>query len=229
MAVHVADGELTGAESSSIKVFGTERILEVARLLSGVVGAAGYLTPGSPGALLRGRLEATGRQAQVNTFGGGVNEVQREIVASAGLGMTRGHGERAGAVPRARALPRQQRGVGRVGGAGGGLAQPLAGRGEHADDPPLGRGDGRPQPDLRVGPGGPGGRLRRADRAPDHAPGLDHARAASLERGRGGPRRGDLAGRGPDGPHDAAARRGGPHVGRGHQLRAAVRTSPRDR
>jgi 3-oxocholest-4-en-26-oyl-CoA dehydrogenase alpha subunit len=89
MAVHVADGELTGAESSSIKVFGTERILEVARLLSGVVGAAGYLTPGSAGAFLRGRLEATGRQAQVNTFGGGVNEVQREIVATAGLGMQR--------------------------------------------------------------------------------------------------------------------------------------------
>ena len=90
MAVHVADGELTGAESSSIKIFGTERIIEVVRLLTGVVGALGYLTPGSPGALLRGRLEATGRQAQINTFGGGVNEVQREIVASAGLGMTRG-------------------------------------------------------------------------------------------------------------------------------------------
>ena len=90
MAVHVADGELTGAESSSIKVFGTERILEVVRLLLGVIGAAGYLVPGSPGALLRGRIEATARQAQVNTFGGGVNEVQREIVASAGLGMTRG-------------------------------------------------------------------------------------------------------------------------------------------
>jgi alkylation response protein AidB-like acyl-CoA dehydrogenase len=90
MAVHVADGELTGAESSSIKVFGTERILEITRLLLGVVGAAGYLVPGSPGAILRGRLEATGRQAQINTFGGGVNEVQREIVATAGLGMTRG-------------------------------------------------------------------------------------------------------------------------------------------
>ena len=90
MAVHVADGELTGAESSSIKVFGTERTIEVFRLLAGIVGAAGYLTPGSPGALLRGRLEATGRQAQINTFGGGVNEVQREIVATAGLGMTRG-------------------------------------------------------------------------------------------------------------------------------------------
>ena len=45
MAVHVGDGELTGAESSSIKVFGTERILEVTRLLLGVVGAAGYLVP----------------------------------------------------------------------------------------------------------------------------------------------------------------------------------------
>ncbi len=90
MAVHVADGELTAAESSSIKVFGTERTLDVFRLLAGIMGAAGYLTPGSPGALLRGRIEASGRQAQINTFGGGVNEVQREIVATAGLGMKRG-------------------------------------------------------------------------------------------------------------------------------------------
>ena len=48
MAVHVADGELTGAESSSIKVFGTERIIEVTRLLLGVVGAAGYPAPARP-------------------------------------------------------------------------------------------------------------------------------------------------------------------------------------
>ena len=90
MAVHVAEDELTAAESSSIKVFGTERTLDVFRLLAGIIGAAGYLTPGSPGALLRGRIESSGRQAQINTFGGGVNEVQREIVATAGLGMTRG-------------------------------------------------------------------------------------------------------------------------------------------
>jgi hypothetical protein len=89
MAVHVGDGELTGAESSSIKVFGTERIIEVVRLLLGIIGAAGYLSPGSPGALLRGRLEASGRQVQINTFGGGVNEVQREIIAMAGLGLPR--------------------------------------------------------------------------------------------------------------------------------------------
>ena len=59
------------------------------RVLLGIVGAAGYLVPGSPGAVLRGRVEATGRQAQINTFGGGVNEVQREIFAMAGLGMKR--------------------------------------------------------------------------------------------------------------------------------------------
>ena len=58
MAVHVADGELTGAESSSIKVFGTERIIEVTRLLLGIVGAAGYLVPGSPG---RGAARAGSR------------------------------------------------------------------------------------------------------------------------------------------------------------------------
>jgi 3-oxocholest-4-en-26-oyl-CoA dehydrogenase alpha subunit len=90
MAVHVSEGELTAAESSSIKVFGTERTLDVFRLLAGIIGAAGYLTPGSPGALLRGRIESSQRQSQINTFGGGVNEVQREIVATAGLGMTRG-------------------------------------------------------------------------------------------------------------------------------------------
>jgi alkylation response protein AidB-like acyl-CoA dehydrogenase len=89
MTASVSAGELTAAESSSIKVFGTERTLEINRLLLGILGAAGYLAPGSPGAFLRGRLEASGRQAQINTFGGGVNEVQREIVAMAGLGMKR--------------------------------------------------------------------------------------------------------------------------------------------
>jgi 3-oxocholest-4-en-26-oyl-CoA dehydrogenase alpha subunit len=38
---------------------------------------------------LNGDVERAGRAAQINTFGGGVNEVQREIIASAGLGMAR--------------------------------------------------------------------------------------------------------------------------------------------
>ncbi len=89
MTAAVADGSLGPADSSSVKVFGTEATIEIYRRLLGIVGAGGYLAPGSPGAALHGELERAGRQAQINTFGGGVNEVQREILATAGLGMLR--------------------------------------------------------------------------------------------------------------------------------------------
>lgn len=90
MASAVADGTLGPAASSAVKVFGTESTIEVYRLLLGIVGAGGYLRAGSPGAVLEGELERAARAAQINTFGGGVNEVQREIVAVAGLGLARG-------------------------------------------------------------------------------------------------------------------------------------------
>ncbi len=89
MTAAVAADTLGPADSSAVKVFGTESTVEIYRRLLGVVGAAGYLSPGSPGAALHGELERAGRQAQINTFGGGVNEVQREILATAGLGMKR--------------------------------------------------------------------------------------------------------------------------------------------
>jgi len=89
MAVEASSGELSPADSSAVKVYGTETHVEVYRLLLGVVGAAGYLRPGSPGAVLRGHLERAARAAQINTFGGGVNDVQRDIVAAAGLRMAR--------------------------------------------------------------------------------------------------------------------------------------------
>jgi 3-oxocholest-4-en-26-oyl-CoA dehydrogenase alpha subunit len=89
MTAAVADDSLGPADSSAVKVFGTESTVEIYERLLGVVGAGGYLRPGSPGAALHGELERAGRQAQINTFGGGVNEVQREILATAGLGMKR--------------------------------------------------------------------------------------------------------------------------------------------
>jgi alkylation response protein AidB-like acyl-CoA dehydrogenase len=85
----LAAEELHPADASAAKVYGTETLVDVYRTLLGIVGPVGLLRPGSPGALLRGDLEWAGRSAQINTFGGGVNEVQREIVAAAGLGMTR--------------------------------------------------------------------------------------------------------------------------------------------
>jgi alkylation response protein AidB-like acyl-CoA dehydrogenase len=89
MAVAAAEGELSPADSSAVKVYGTETHVEVYRLLQGIVGAVGYLREGSPGAVLAGQLERAGRAAQINTFGGGVNDVQRDIVAAAGLQMAR--------------------------------------------------------------------------------------------------------------------------------------------
>jgi alkylation response protein AidB-like acyl-CoA dehydrogenase len=80
---------LTPADASATKVYGTELALEVYRLLTDVVGQAGYLTAGSAGAILEGRLERQARGQTIFTFGGGTNEVQRDIVAMVGLGMPR--------------------------------------------------------------------------------------------------------------------------------------------
>ena len=44
----------------------------------------------APGALLRARLERMYRGTIILTFGGGTNEVQRDIIAMVGLGMPRG-------------------------------------------------------------------------------------------------------------------------------------------
>ncbi len=91
MAVRLQADQMGPADSSSVKVFGVERSIDIYRRLLGIVavGAPAHLRPGSIGAVLQGRLERTARHAQINTFGGGVNEIQREIVAMAGLGMKR--------------------------------------------------------------------------------------------------------------------------------------------
>jgi 3-oxocholest-4-en-26-oyl-CoA dehydrogenase alpha subunit len=89
MVADVGAGTLEAADASAVKVYGTETVVDVYRTLLGILGPVGSLRAGSPGARLRGEVERGGRAAQINTFGGGVNEVQREIVAAAGLGMAR--------------------------------------------------------------------------------------------------------------------------------------------
>jgi hypothetical protein len=89
MTWEVARGTPNPANSSAAKVFSTEVAIDVYRLLLEVVGAAGALRRGSPGAILRGEIERECRAALINTFGGGVNEIQREITAMLGLGMPR--------------------------------------------------------------------------------------------------------------------------------------------
>jgi alkylation response protein AidB-like acyl-CoA dehydrogenase len=89
MAAAVASGSLTPTDASAAKVFGVETQIDAYRLFLGILGAAGYLPHGSPGAALQGDVERMARAAQINTFGGGVVEVLREIVATTGLGMVR--------------------------------------------------------------------------------------------------------------------------------------------
>ncbi|WP_127468286.1 acyl-CoA dehydrogenase family protein [Streptomyces sp. B27] len=90
----VGAGALAPGEASGVKFAGTESAVEVYRMCQEVVGDAGLLRGGSIGCFgaggVRGELERMNRAAQINTFGGGVSEVQREIVATMRLGMTRG-------------------------------------------------------------------------------------------------------------------------------------------
>jgi 3-oxocholest-4-en-26-oyl-CoA dehydrogenase alpha subunit len=80
-------GVLGMAEASAAKVFGTELTQQVARQLLEVLEHNG-LRCGAD-APLRGALESAYRFAVINTFGGGANEIQRDIIAMAGLGMPR--------------------------------------------------------------------------------------------------------------------------------------------
>jgi alkylation response protein AidB-like acyl-CoA dehydrogenase len=85
----LTQGSLHFAEASAVKVFGSEFYVEAYRLLLEVVGQVGYVRRGSPEAVIRGRLERMYRATLILTFGGGTNEVQRDIIAMAGLAMPR--------------------------------------------------------------------------------------------------------------------------------------------
>jgi len=75
------------AAASATKVFGTEFATEAYRLLMEVLGANAFVRDGSAGAVLSGRIERMHRSALILTFGGGTNEVQRDLIAAAALGL----------------------------------------------------------------------------------------------------------------------------------------------
>jgi alkylation response protein AidB-like acyl-CoA dehydrogenase len=84
----VASGSAVGpADASATKVFGTEFATEAYRLLMEVLGTNAVVRAGSPAALVQGRVERMHRSSLILTFGGGTNEVQRDIIAGVGLGL----------------------------------------------------------------------------------------------------------------------------------------------
>jgi alkylation response protein AidB-like acyl-CoA dehydrogenase len=82
-----AAGSVGPVDASASKVFGTEFATEACRLLMDVLGAGAIVRSGSAGAVLAGRIERMHRSALILTFGGGANEVQRDIIAATALGL----------------------------------------------------------------------------------------------------------------------------------------------
>jgi len=79
----------SAADASAAKVFGTEFATEAYRLLMEILGPSATLRQDSPGALLRGRVERMHRSSLILTFGGGTNEIQRDIIGMTALGLPR--------------------------------------------------------------------------------------------------------------------------------------------
>jgi alkylation response protein AidB-like acyl-CoA dehydrogenase len=83
------DKGVSPADASATKVFGTELALEAYRLLMEVLGEESLIQAESVGAVVRGRIERAYRSALILTFGGGTNEIQRDIISMVALGMPR--------------------------------------------------------------------------------------------------------------------------------------------
>jgi len=75
------------ADASAVKVYGSEFYVEAYRAMLECFGPLGSVQEDSPGAILRGRVESSYRNTLILTFGGGTNEVQRDIIAMAALGL----------------------------------------------------------------------------------------------------------------------------------------------
>jgi alkylation response protein AidB-like acyl-CoA dehydrogenase len=88
VAWSTTEGHIDPADSSVTKVYGTEFYMEALYLLLQVIGHVGYVQDG-PEAVLRGRIERLIRGLIILTFGGGTNEIQRDLIAVFGLGMPR--------------------------------------------------------------------------------------------------------------------------------------------
>lgn len=86
--VAAAGEDINVADAASTKVFGTEKIQYIGRLAEEIVGK--YGNPAEPEtAELLEWLDSQTKRNLVITFGGGVNEVMREMIAASGLKVPR--------------------------------------------------------------------------------------------------------------------------------------------
>ena len=88
VAWSAAEGAVSPADASATKIFGTEFFLEAYGLLMEIIGPESALRD-EHADRIRSRLESTYQGTLVLTFGGGTNEVQRDLVSMFGLGFPR--------------------------------------------------------------------------------------------------------------------------------------------
>ena len=89
MAWMVQEGEIPYYEASLLKVLSTERQVRLLNDALQMLSDTGLLKRGSPGARLNGDIEGLLATSVVLLFGGGSNDVQRDIMATHGLGLPR--------------------------------------------------------------------------------------------------------------------------------------------
>ncbi|PFG74760.1 acyl-CoA dehydrogenase family protein [Tepidiforma thermophila] len=85
-----SEGKIPNAEASVSKIFGTELQRQMGITGLRLLGLPGQLEPGSRWAPLRGRIERWALAAPSYTIAGGTSEVNRNIIATRGLGLPRG-------------------------------------------------------------------------------------------------------------------------------------------
>jgi alkylation response protein AidB-like acyl-CoA dehydrogenase len=88
VAVSAASAPVVVADASATKVFSSEVIQRIGRLMEELVGRHGDLSDPDTADLAEW-LDLQAKRNIVLTFGGGVSEIQRELIASIGLGLPR--------------------------------------------------------------------------------------------------------------------------------------------
>jgi 3-oxocholest-4-en-26-oyl-CoA dehydrogenase alpha subunit len=89
VAWEATQGVLDIGHCSALKVFGSELNMEGYQLLMEILGPVSYLEPDAPGAVLKSRIQQGTRGSIILTFGGGVNEMQRDLISQFTLGFPR--------------------------------------------------------------------------------------------------------------------------------------------
>jgi 3-oxo-4-pregnene-20-carboxyl-CoA dehydrogenase beta subunit len=88
VAANMDLGWLGAADASATKIYGSERMQDTGRIIGDILARFG--DPGDPAtAAFIDRLDHGVKGMLVLTFGGGVNEIQRELIAMIGLGLPR--------------------------------------------------------------------------------------------------------------------------------------------